>query len=60
MGKHYKIDYTLVYEGGSKLTQSTTLIMESESSDEAKRKIRSTNNITSNVRDIQIDRISSN
>jgi hypothetical protein len=60
MGKHYKVDYTLVYEGGSKLTQSTTLIMESESSDEAKRKIRSTNNITSNVRDIQIDRISSN
>lgn len=60
MGKHYKVDYTLVYEGGSKLTQSTTLIMESESSDEAKRKIRSTNNIASNVRDIQIDRISSN
>jgi len=54
MGNHYQVNYTLVFEGGSKSRQATTLIMESNSSYEAERKIRETNNINTNVIEIQI------
>ena len=57
MSKHYQVDYYLIYEGGGKLSQSTTLIMESNSESDAIRKIKSKNNLTSNVKDIQIIKI---
>ena len=57
MSKSYKVDYALVYENDSKLTNATTLIMESPDSNEAERKIRSTNNIGINVKRIDIIRI---
>ena len=44
-------------ENNSKLSQATTLIMESDSSSEAERKIREKNNLTSNVKEIQITKI---
>ena len=53
----YKVDYYLVYENGAKNSQSTTLLMESDSEYEAIQKIKSSNNLTSNVRDIQIIRL---
>jgi hypothetical protein len=54
MGNHYQVNYTLVFEGGGKSKQATTLIIESDSSYEAERKIRETNNINTNVVQIQI------
>jgi hypothetical protein len=57
MPNHYAVDYYLVYANNSKLSQSTTLIMESDSSSEAERKIRERNNLTSNVKEIQIIRM---
>jgi hypothetical protein len=57
MAKHYQVNYTLVFDGGGKSTQATTLIMESNSASEAERKIRATNNINTNVREIRIDSI---
>lgn len=58
--KHYAVDYALIYDqsGNSKSTHSTTLIMESRDSYEAERKIRSTGNVGSNVKRIEIIRIS--
>ena len=52
--KRFKVNYYLVYENGSKNSQGTTLLMEKESDNEAIRLIKSTNNLTSNVKDIQI------
>ena len=57
MTNHYEVNYYLVYENNSKLSQATTLIMESDSSSEAERKIREKNNLTSNVKEIQITKI---
>lgn len=57
MAKNYRVDYYLVYENGSKNSQATTLFMESDSHNEAIRKIRATNNLTSNVKDIEIIKI---
>ena len=57
MAKNYRVDYYLVYENGSKNSQATTILMESDSHSEAIRKIRATNNLTSNVKDIEIIRI---
>jgi len=57
MSKHYQVDYYLIYEGGGKASQSTTLIMESDSDSEAIRKIKGKNNLTSNVKEIQIIKI---
>jgi hypothetical protein len=57
MAKKYKVLYTLVYTGGGKSTYGTTILMESDSFSEAERKIRETNNINSNVEDIQINRV---
>ena len=52
--KRYKVNYYLIYEGGGKNSQSTTLLMERDSDNEAIRLIKSSNNLTSNVRDIEI------
>jgi hypothetical protein len=57
MAKKYKVSYTLVYTGGGKSTYGTTILMESDSSSEAERKIRATNNLTNNVVDVQINSI---
>ena len=57
MAKKYKVSYTLVYTGGGKSTYGTTILMESGSFSEAERKIRETNNINTNVVDIQINNI---
>lgn len=57
MAKKYKVDYTLVYTGGGKSRYATTILMESDSSSEAERKIRETNNLTSNVVEVQINRV---
>ena len=57
MANHYEVNYYLVYENNSKLSQATTLIMKSDSSSEAERKIREKNNLTSNVKEIQITKI---
>lgn len=57
MTKKYRVDYTLVYTGGGKSNLATTILMESDSSSEAERKIRETNNINTNVVDIQINRV---
>jgi hypothetical protein len=57
MANHYEVHYYLVYANNSKLSQGTTLIMESDSSSEAERQIRATGNIGSNVKEIQIIRI---
>jgi hypothetical protein len=57
MANHYEVLYYLVYENNSKLSQGTTLIMESDSHSEAERKIRQTNNLTPNVKEIQIIKI---
>ena len=54
MSKNYEVQYTLVYEGGGKSNLATTINMSSNSSSEAERKIRETNNLTSNVREVQI------
>jgi hypothetical protein len=54
MSKNYEVQYTLVYEGGGKSNLATTINMSSNSSSEAERKIRDTNNLTSNVREVQI------
>jgi hypothetical protein len=54
MSKNYEVQYTLVYEGGGKSNLATTVNMSSNSSSEAERKIRETNNLTSNVREVQI------
>jgi hypothetical protein len=55
--KAYKVDYYLIYDGGSKLSQATTINMESPSESEAIRRIKGTNNLTSNVKEISIIRI---
>jgi hypothetical protein len=55
--KAYKVDYYIVYDGGGKLSQSTTINMESPSENEAIRRIKGTNNLTSNVKEIIIIRI---
>ena len=47
-------NHYLIYEGGGKNSQSTTLLMERDSDNEAIRLIKSSNNLTSNVRDIEI------
>jgi hypothetical protein len=57
MANHYQVDYHLIYEGGNKSHLSTTLLMESQSESEAIRKIRGTNNLTNNVREVRITRI---
>ena len=54
MSKKYKIDYQLIYEGGSKARHATTMYMEGNTSSEAISKIRGTGNINSNVKDIII------
>jgi hypothetical protein len=54
MSKNYEVQYTLVYDGGGKSNLATTINMSSNSSSEAERKIRETNNLTSNVREVQI------
>ena len=54
MAKKYKVSYELVYEGGGKSRMGTYMYMEGNSSSEAISKIRATNNLTSNVRDIII------
>jgi hypothetical protein len=58
MANHYEVSYYLVYANNSKLSQGTTLIMESDSHSEAERKIRATGNVGSNVKEIQIIKIS--
>jgi hypothetical protein len=55
--KKYIVNYYLVYENGSKLSQGTTLLMESPSEYDAIRQIRSKNNLTSNVKNIEITKI---
>lgn len=60
MAKNYRVDYTLVYTGGGKSTHATTILMESDSSSEAEMKIRATNNINTNVVEIQINRVTLN
>jgi|LakMenEpi03Aug12_release.lakeMendotaPanAssembly.Ray.scaffolds.fasta_scaffold4390203_1 hypothetical protein len=57
MAKNYRVDYYLVYVGGGKLSQATTLSMDSPSENEAIRRIKGTNNLTSNVKEIIIIRI---
>ena len=57
MAKSYRVDYYIVYVGGGKLSQSTTLNMDSPSDNEAIRRIKGTNNLTSNVKEIIIIRI---
>lgn len=57
MANHYEVHYYLVYANNSKLSQGTTLLMESDSCSEAERKIRATGNIGSNVKEIEIIRI---
>jgi hypothetical protein len=57
MANHYQVDYQLIYEGGSKSQLATTLIMESQSESEAIRKIKGTNNLTKNVREVRITKI---
>lgn len=57
MQNHYEVHYYLVYANNSKLSQGTTLLMESDSSSEAERKIRATGNIGPNVKEIEIIRI---
>ena len=54
MSKNNEVQYTLVYDGGGKSNLATTINMSSNSSSEAERKIRETNNLTSNVREVQI------
>lgn len=55
MSQHVKVTYALIYENGSKSTQETTLIMETDSTGEAERKIRNTNNFNgSHIKEIQI------
>jgi hypothetical protein len=57
MSENKKVSYTLVYEGGGKTNLETTINMKSGSSSEAERKIRDTNNLTSNVREVRINEI---
>jgi hypothetical protein len=57
MAKSYRVDYYIVYVGGGKLSQSTTLNMDYPSDNEAIRRIKGTNNLTSNVKEIIIIRI---
>lgn len=54
MAKKYKVIYELIFENNSKLRQGTTLYMDGGTSSEAINKIRGTNNLTSNVKDIMI------
>lgn len=55
MSNHVKVTYALIYEGGSKSTHGTTLIMETDSASEAERKIRQTGNFNgSHIKEIQI------
>lgn len=54
MANHYQVDYHLIYEGGSKTHLATTLLMDSQSESEAIRKIKGTNNLTKNVREVRI------
>lgn len=58
MAKSYRVDYYLIYIGGGRLSQSTTLNMEFPSENEAIRRIKGTNNLTPNVKEIAIIRIS--
>jgi hypothetical protein len=57
MANHYQVDYQLIYEGGGKTQLATTLLMESQSESEAIRKIKGTNNLTKNVREVRITKI---
>jgi hypothetical protein len=57
MAENKKVDYTLIYEGGGKTNLSTTINMNSNSSSEAERKIRDTNNLTKNVKEVRINNV---
>lgn len=57
MAQNYEVRYTLIFEGGGKSTQATTIQGNNLTPSEAEYKIRSTNNINSNVREIIITEI---
>lgn len=57
MASNKRVSYTLIYEGGSKTNLVTTINMNGNSSSEAEKKIRDTNNLTSNVRQVIITEV---
>jgi len=57
MSENKKVSYTLIYEGGGKTNLATTINMNGDSHSEAERKIRETNNLTSNVREVIINEV---
>jgi hypothetical protein len=57
MSENKKVSYTLIYEGGGKTNLQTTINMNGNSHSEAEKKIRDTNNLTSNVKQVIITEI---
>jgi hypothetical protein len=57
MSENKKVSYTLIYEGGGKTNLQTTINMNGNSYSEAEKKIRDTNNLTSNVKQVIITEI---
>jgi hypothetical protein len=57
MTSNKRVSYTLIYEGGAKTNLVTTINMIGNSSSEAEKKIRDTNNLTSNVRQVIITEV---
>ena len=57
MSENKKVSYTLIYEGGGKTNLQTTINMNRNSHSEAEKKIRDTNNLTSNVKQVIITEI---
>jgi hypothetical protein len=57
MSENKKVSYTLIYEGGGKTNLQTTINMNGSSYSEAEKKIRDTNNLTSNVKQVIITEI---
>jgi len=57
MSENKKVSYTLIYEGGGKTNLQTTINMNGNSCSEAEKKIRDTNNLTSNVKQVIITEI---